>query len=85
MTHELKTWPMYFDAVVEGRKTFEIRHDDRGFNPGDELLLKEYIAAHESDGNPRYTGRAHRVRVTYITDFAQRDGWVVMSIVPCKP
>ena len=29
MTHELKILKPYFDAVVSGDKTFEIRKDDR--------------------------------------------------------
>ena len=29
-THNLKTWPPFFEAVLEGRKTFELRRDDRG-------------------------------------------------------
>jgi hypothetical protein len=28
--HELKTWPKYFDLLWTGRKTFEIRRDERG-------------------------------------------------------
>ena len=34
MTHELKTLPKYFDAIVVGEKTFEVRRDDRGFQKG---------------------------------------------------
>lgn len=76
--HELKTWPMYFDAVLSGRKTFEIRKNDRGFEPGDVLILREYLA--ETDEPGRYTGRELRRRISYITDFAQQPGFVVMAI-----
>ncbi len=75
--HELKTWPAYFDSVAEGRKTFEIRKDDRGFNPGDVLELREFIP----DQN-RFTGRSTWRVVTYITDFEQKPGFVVMAIAP---
>lgn len=60
-THELKTWPEHFSAIVEGRKRFELRRDDRGFAEGDRLLLREW--APEPD---RYTGRQVTVDVTYI-------------------
>ena len=36
MNHELKTLPSYFEAVLSGDKTFEIRdNSDRGFQRGD--------------------------------------------------
>ena len=67
MRHELKTWPVYFEPTLDGRKTFEYRLDDRGFQEGDELLLKEW------DPDPqdmmkkgKYTGRELLVRVGYI-------------------
>lgn len=31
MDHELKIYPKYFDAILSGEKTFEIRRNDRGF------------------------------------------------------
>lgn len=40
--HRLKTWPDYFQAVLTGRKQFELRRDDRGFEPGDLLELVEF-------------------------------------------
>jgi ASC-1-like (ASCH) protein len=75
MTHELKSQPEFFDRILDGSKSFEIRLNDRGFAVGDKLLLREWIG--ETLG---YSMRALLVEVTYITDFAQNEGFVVMSI-----
>lgn len=55
---ELKIRQEYFEAVISKEKTFEIRYDDRNFQVGDVLVLREY------EGN--YTGRAAVVKVTYV-------------------
>jgi ASC-1-like (ASCH) protein len=81
-THELKIWPEYFEAVVDGRKTFELRKADRDFKIGDIILLKEYIPDYE---NPHYTGRKIRVKITYILDEAMTPmGTCLMSIILLK-
>jgi hypothetical protein len=40
--HELKIWPVYYQAVRSGSKTFEIRENDRGFQKGDRVVLREF-------------------------------------------
>ncbi len=65
--HELKTINPYFTAIWEGRKSFEIRKNDRDFEEGDILWLREYQMFRE---HVDYTGRAIVCKVTYIlSDF----------------
>ena len=73
-THELKILPEYFDAVISGRKRFEIRKNDRDYKVGDQLILKEW-------SQDDYTGDSYKAKITYITDYMQRDGYVVLGIL----
>ena len=40
--HELKIWPQYYARVADGSKTFEIRNNDRGYQTGDKVILREW-------------------------------------------
>jgi hypothetical protein len=40
--HVLKIWPQFYCRVADGSKTFEVRENDRGYQPGDEVVLREY-------------------------------------------
>lgn len=80
MMHELKTWPEQFRAVLDGKKRHEWRRNDRGFEIGDELALREWDPNTET-----YTGSFWTYRVTWIThgpDFGIPHGYCVMSIAP---
>ncbi len=92
-THELKTWPSQFLALVGGHKLAEFRKDDRDFRVGDTLVLREWVPGHAEPGEysdeapdpGRYTGRQVRARVTHIvsgtqTPFGIPPGYVMMSI-----
>ena len=41
MIHQLKTEHNFFEDVISGKKTFEVRKNDRDFMVGDFLALKE--------------------------------------------
>lgn len=88
MMHELKVWPTYFEAIMDGSKTFEVRLSDRNYNAGDTLHLREYDPATKG-----YTGREITVEVTYKLGGPMTvPGFDVMAIrvletgsVPTKP
>jgi hypothetical protein len=76
--HELKTWPQFFDALVDGRKKFEIRENDRGFAVGDTLVLKEFLPFSNV-----YTGREIRFLVSFMLTgpgFGLADGYSILSL-----
>ena len=62
-THELKSWPDYFEPLLDGSKPFEVRINDRHFKVGDILKLREY-----DDRKGSYTGRELRKKVTYVLE-----------------
>lgn len=72
--HELKILPMYFDAVLDKVKNFEVRKNDRNYAVGDTLLLREW------DGTA-FTGRRLLRRVGYILSDPEyvKDGYVVLG------
>jgi len=88
MLHELKADPGVFDHSWDGYKPFEIRLNDRNFQSGDDLLLREtkHTAAEMADGAPLiYTGRSLLVSVVMIPvvgpDHGVPDGWIAMTVV----
>lgn len=59
MTHILKIKPQFFNAIISGKKRFEIRLNDRNYQEGDEVILNEF-------NNGSYTGKSIRAIITYI-------------------
>ena len=71
MMHELKCWPTPFEAVESGKKTHEVRKNDRPYKVGDLLRLREYtnrVCKAPDEPEWYYTGRELTVQVTYITE-----------------
>ena len=74
---ELKIYPEFMEAQLNGLKNFEIRKNDRNFEVNDMLWLREW-------SNGEYTGRNISVSVTFITDYKQMPGYVVLSTRPVQ-
>ena len=79
LSRNLKKWKMRYknsDLEYGGKhsKTFEIRKNDRNFKVGDRLMLYEI-----NSKTKQKTGRVLEVQVTYITDYAQKEDYVVMA------
>lgn len=82
-THELKTVPPYFQEVLDGKKPFEIRKNDRDFKVGDTLRLREYRPVDSLSVETGYTGRELDAEVTYVLQsevFGLKDGYCVLGI-----
>lgn len=79
--HRLKCEAPFFDAVEAGRKTAELRRDDRGFHVGDVLEL-----IRTKGGEPTHAGAKFQVLVTHIIRDSDgpwlAPGHVMMSFRP---
>lgn len=76
--HDLKTQEIYYQAILEGKKTFEIRKADRDYRVGDVLKLSEY-----NNKEKIYTGRYLKCIVNFMMigeQFGIEKGYCLMSI-----
>ena len=62
MTHSIKILEPYATAIVEGRKTFEVRYNDRGYNCGDFVRFKVLVDGIEMP----HPLRDMKFRITYV-------------------
>lgn len=79
--HTVKIWTEYFSAVVSGQKTVELRNDDRGYEIGDTLILREFTPFERLDSkclDGHWTGRECRV---VVTDTTRGSAWLQPGIV----
>lgn len=76
--HELKIWPNYYEPVRDHRKPFEVRLNDRDFQTGDKLVLREW-----DPNTTEYSGRRLFRTIGYIMHgpaFGIEPGHCVMAI-----
>jgi ASC-1-like (ASCH) protein len=80
MVHELKTWPAMFELVKTGRKTFEVRRDDRTprFAVGDVLCLKKWDPRNDAP----VQGTIDVLVTLVLRGEPIPDGYCAMQIVP---
>jgi hypothetical protein len=64
--HTVKSWPQFFKPILEGSRTHELRKNDRGYEIGDRLELREFMPETQT-----YSGRRCIVEVTSITSIQE--------------
>ncbi len=70
MRHEKKILPVYFQPILDGRKTYEVRLADWECKPGDVLVLREWDPAKMT-----YTGRTVEKDVLYVGKTKESTHW----------
>ena len=87
--HELKTDPDVFQASFDGKKNYEIRWNDRGYQVGDTLILRETTYSYADRmtlPNPKpliYTGRELNETINHVLDggkYGLQQGWVILNL-----
>lgn len=77
MQHDVKILPEYFKDVKSGKKQFELRQDDRGYNVGDDLHMEEWTP----EGG--YTGEDIVKEITYVLrncpEYGLKDGYCIVG------
>lgn len=73
----IKILRRFFESVKSGLKTFEIRdNSDRNFQAGETL---HFIEVEERNHILIDTGRVLWGRITYVTNYEQKPGYVVFA------
>lgn len=74
-THEIKIAAMYYEDVISGKKSFELRKNDRGYKQGDKLNMLEF-----KDG--KHTGRIINADIVYMLEdyTGLAEGYCILGI-----
>jgi hypothetical protein len=75
MKHVLKILPQYYCRVADGSKTFEYRYNDRGYQPGDIVILCE-----TTDVGVRMQSKELEFKVGYVLQLP--DSYCAFSLLP---
>jgi len=82
MTHRIRIRESFADAVYDGRKTFEVRFNDCGYQSGDTVEFK-VVDDSDSCENPTHPLNRARYDITYVLPgWGLREGFVAFGIKP---
>ncbi len=70
MKYTKKVWPEYFQKILDGKKTYELRLADWECGEGDILVLQEW-----NPETKEYTGREIEKEVTYVSKTKNMAFW----------
>jgi hypothetical protein len=74
--HVIKIWPEYYEQTVSGNKPWEYRKNDRDYQTGDTVIMREY---HQVKG---YTGNKIYANIGYL--YHCGNGYVIFTVEDIK-
>ena len=78
-THRIKLLDEFADDVLEGRKPFEIRENDRGYQKGDHVIFEVITKGGAACAQHQLNGREYEI--TYVLNgWGIKNGYVVFGI-----
>lgn len=78
MTHVIKLLETFADAVLDGRKNFEVRENDRGYQRGDHV---SFIVVDKHGNRVKHPLEIELYVITYVlSGWGIKDGYVVFGI-----
>lgn len=86
MVVEKKILPEYFQEVLDGNKSYELRLADFDINPGDTLKIREWnpnskeYTGRELERTVGYVGRVSDVEKMYTEADIKQHGLVIISL-----
>lgn len=76
--HKIKLKYQYCDDIIYGRKTFEIRLNDRAYQTGD---IIKFISIDSLDNHCEHNIEEHFYEITYVISHqGLKDNWIVFGI-----
>ena len=70
--HELKYWPDFFKKTVNGKKTFEVRWNDRNYMLGDVLFHEDHVRGRTFNTAARSRSAKNDRAASHATGFPSR-------------
>ena len=78
MIHRIRLLETFADAVLDGRKNFEVRENDRGYQRGD---LVEFLVVNKLGNRVNHPLNSKLFEITYVlSGWGIKDGYVVFGI-----
>lgn len=79
MIHTVKIEPEYFNKIIKGKKSYDIRKNDRDYIAGDCIALNEYK-------HGEYTGRFALANIISVEKYSKylTIGYVILQLEPLE-
>jgi len=78
--HDLKQFTEHFQYIVDGKMKAIVRRNDRDYQIGDTVTLREGVPDATEESGFKYTGKEVSAMIFFIDNFGCQDGYVSLSL-----